>query len=88
MLSLEFRRGECLVSGMAMPPASRVGTGFAMARETSLPVTANMVTVSNCIVEKWKEMAEKHPPTDLYNSEKPTVKISTTTRDRNKTNDT
>jgi hypothetical protein len=86
MLAL-FRKDVCLASGMAMPSAFRSGTGFALARATSLLrlVTANIVIVMNRIVEEWKGLAVKHPPTDLYNE--PTVTTSTAIRDGNKTND-
>jgi hypothetical protein len=68
MLSLKFRAEGCLVSGMAMPPASQFGIGFAMARETRLLVIANIVIVTNRIVEEWtKGRWLKHPPTNLYN---------------------
>jgi hypothetical protein len=53
MLLLEFREEGCLVSGMAMPPASQFGIGFTMARATRLLETANIAMVMNHIVEEW-----------------------------------
>jgi hypothetical protein len=44
---------KCLVSGMAMPSAFQLGTGFAVARATSLPATAKVI-VMNRIVENWR----------------------------------
>jgi len=49
---LESREEECLVSGMAMPPAFKFGTGFTMARATSVLVIVDMVIVMNHILVK------------------------------------
>jgi hypothetical protein len=67
MVLLEFKKGDsCLASGMAMPPpAIRFGTGFALARATRLLVTANMVIVTNRIVEEWEGLVVKRTPTYL-----------------------
>jgi hypothetical protein len=54
MLSLEFGMEECLVRGMAMPPAFQFGIGFAVARATSLLAIAKVITVMNRIVNEWK----------------------------------
>jgi hypothetical protein len=87
MLSLKFGVEGCLVSGMEMPPASQFGKGFAMARTTSLLVTANIVIVMNRIVlEAWtNERWVKRPHTNLYNGIM-TI-IFTDIMDKNKTSD-
>jgi hypothetical protein len=91
MLSLNFGEEGCLVSGMEIPPASKCGIGFAMARATRLPVlvTENMVIVINRIVlvEEWTSNGRwvKRPPTNLYNEK---MSIFTVIRyKKNKTND-
>jgi hypothetical protein len=53
MLSLKFGEEGCLVSGMAMPPVSKFGIGFAMAIATKLLLTANIFLVISHIVEEW-----------------------------------
>ena len=68
MLLLEFGKEERLVSGMAKPSDFQFGIGFATARATSLLVTAKMTIVMNRIVEEWKGMTLKRPPTD-FNSD-------------------